>query len=261
MMERSQMGPVSIGDLRGTKLSAIPIRPFRVVVMPAYQAERTLRQTVGDLPTDSVDHILVVDDCSVDGTVALARSLGLDVRTRSSNGGYGANQKTCYEEALRLGATVVVLLPADYQYHPRAVPQLIGPITAGDADMTFGSRFADRADPRAGGMPTYRYYGNRITTWVENRLLGTHFTETHSGMRAYSRAVLMAMPIATFSDDFFFDTQMLVAVHQSGFRIAEVPIPTRYTRDSSSIGIRRSLVYVGQSTRLCWRARKEGRGA
>lgn len=237
-------------------MSSIPVAPFRVVVMPAYQAERTLRQTVRDLPGTSVDHVILVDDCSADGTVALARSLGLDVRTRSSNGGYGANQKTCYEEALRLGATVVVLLHPDYQYDPRAVPSLIAPIIAGEADMTFGSRFAGRADPRVGGMPTYRYYGNRITTWLENRLLGTHFTETHSGMRAYSRAVLTQVPIESFSDDFVFDTQMLVAVRQSGFRIAEVPIPTRYTRESSSIGIRRSLVYVTQSIRECWRFRQ-----
>lgn len=249
-----------LANPRGEKLSAVPVAPFRVVVMPAYQAERTLRQTVGDLPRGSVDHILVVDDCSLDGTVSLARSLGLDVLTRSSNGGYGANQKTCYEEALRLGATVVVLLHPDYQYDPRAVPRLIAPIVAGEADMTFGSRFADCADPRLGGMPAYRYYGNRITTWIENRLLGTHFTETHSGMRAYSRAVLTEMPIATFSDDFLFDTQMLAAVHQRGFRIAEVPIPTRYTHDSSSIGIRRSVVYVVQSIRVCWRFRKSRGG-
>lgn len=237
-------------------MSAVPVAPFRVVVMPAYHAERTLRQTVSDLPESSVDHILVVDDCSVDGTVALARSLGLDVRTRASNGGYGANQKTCYEEALRLGATVVILLHPDYQYDPRAVPRLIAPIVAGEADMTFGSRFADRADPRLGGMPTYRYYGNRVTTWIENCLLGTNFTETHSGMRAYSRAVLTEVPIETFSDDFLFDTQMLVAVHRKGFRITEVPIPTRYTRESSSIGIGRSLVYVTQSIRECWRTRQ-----
>ena len=223
--------------------------------MPAYQAERTLRQTVGDLPGGSVDHIMVVDDCSIDATVAVARSLGLDVRTRSSNGGYGANQKTCYEEALQMGATIVVLLHPDYQYDPGAVPRLIAPIVAGEADMTFGSRFANKADPRMGGMPSYRYYGNRLTTWIENRLLGTHFTETHSGMRAYTRAVLTEVPLSSFSDDFLFDTQMLVAVHRGGFRIAEVPIPTRYTADSSSIGIRRSVAYVVQSIGVCWRSR------
>lgn len=242
-------------------MAAVPVTTFRVVVMPAYQAEQTLRQTVVDLPGDSVDHILVVDDCSLDGTVDVARSLGLDVRTRSSNGGYGANQKTCYWEALRLGATVVVLLHPDYQYDPRAVPRLIAPIMAGEADMTFGSRFAERADPRRGGMPIYRYYGNRITTWIENRLLGTHFTETHSGMRAYSQAVLTGVPFENFSDDFLFDTQMLVAVHHGGFRIREVPIPTRYTRESSSIGVRPSIVYVTQSICECWRFRHSRSGA
>lgn len=234
--------------------------PFRVLVMPAYQAERTLRQTVDDIPPDSVDHVIVVDDHSHDATVAVALSLGLDVRTRASNGGYGANQKTCYEEALRLGATVVALLHPDYQYDPRALPSLLAPILAGDADMTFGSRFTAGADPRSGGMPSYRYYGNRLTTTVQNRLLGTKFTETHSGMRAYSRAVLTTVPISRFSDDFVFDTQMLVAVHRAGFRIREVPIPTRYTDDSSSISVRRSLLYVAQSVAECWRFRQSSLG-
>ena len=242
---------------RSPRLPTSEITPFRVVVMPAYQAERTLGQTVGDLPLGSVDHILLVDDCSRDGTVALARSLGLDVRARLSNGGYGANQKTCYQEALALGATVVVLLHPDYQYDPRAVPRLLEPILTGAADMTFGSRFADRADPRSGGMPAYRYLGNRTTTWLENLLLGTHFTETHSGMRAYSRAVLEQLPMSEYSDDFLFDTQMLVGAHRTGFRIAEVPIPTRYSRDSSSISVRRSIVYVVQSLRECWKSRRD----
>lgn len=230
--------------------------PFRVLVMPAYQAERTLRRTVNDIPANTFDHMIVVDDHSPDATVEVALSLGLDVRTRASNGGYGANQKTCYEEALRLGATVVALLHPDYQYDPRALPSLLAPIVAGDADMTFGSRFADGADPRSGGMPAYRYYGNRLTTKIQNHLLKTEFTETHSGMRAYTRTVLTTVPIATFSDDFVFDTQMLVAVHRAGFRIREVPIPTRYTHESSSISVRRSIVYVAQSVAECWRFRQ-----
>ncbi|MGA9776590.1 MAG: glycosyltransferase family 2 protein [Candidatus Dormiibacterota bacterium] len=227
---------------------------YTVVVLPAYQAERTLGATLADLPPGAADHVLLVDDASRDATVAVARSLGIDVRTRTENGGYGANQKTCYREALRLGATVVVLLHPDYQYDPKSVPALVAPILAGEADMTFGSRFANGADPRKGGMPGYRYYGNRLTTVVENRLLGTQFSEMHSGMRAYSRAVLERLPLDQYSDDFLFDTQLLVGAHQLGFRIREVPIPTRYTSDSSSIGIRRSLTYVVLSVREAWRA-------
>lgn len=229
--------------------------PFTVVVMPAYEAERTLGPTVADLPPGAADHVLLVDDASKDATVAVARSLGLDVRTHARNGGYGANQKTCYRAALELGATLVVLLHPDYQYDPKSVPLLVAPIVAGEADMTFGSRFADGADPRQGGMPNYRYYGNRLTTMAENRILGTRFSEMHSGMRAYSRKVLEALPYQSFSDDFLFDTQLMVAAHQRRFRIQEVGIPTRYTPESSSIGIRRSMVYVALSILECWRAR------
>ncbi|MDA8395613.1 MAG: glycosyltransferase family 2 protein [Candidatus Dormibacteraeota bacterium] len=223
--------------------------------MPAYEAERTLGPTVADLPPGAADHVLLVDDASKDATVAVARSLGLDVRTHARNGGYGANQKTCYRAALELGATLVVLLHPDYQYDPKSVPLLVAPIVAGEADMTFGSRFADGADPRQGGMPNYRYYGNRLTTMAENRILGTRFSEMHSGMRAYSRKVLEALPYQSFSDDFLFDTQLMVAAHQRRFRIQEVGIPTRYTPESSSIGIRRSMVYVALSILECWRAR------
>ncbi len=230
--------------------------PYTVVVLPAYQAERTIGLTVADLPQGSADHVLVVDDASRDATVAVARGLGLDVRTRSRNGGYGANQKTCYQEALRLGATVVVLLHPDYQYDPKSVPLLVAPIVAGEADMTFGSRFAQGADPRRGGMPSYRYFGNRLTTLVENRILGTRFSEMHSGMRAYSRLVLESLPLQSYSDDFLFDTQLLVGAHERGFRIREVAIPTRYTAESSSIGIGRSLTYVTLSIRVCWQARR-----
>ena len=230
--------------------------PYTVVVLPAYQAERTLSATVAELPPGAADHILLVDDASRDATVAVARGLGLDVRTRTRNGGYGANQKTCYQEALRLGATVVVLLHPDYQYDPKSVPTLVAPIIAGDADMTFGSRFASGADPRLGGMPNYRYFGNRLTTFVENRLLGTTFSEMHSGMRAYTRQVLETLPLESYSDDFLFDTQLLVGAHKRGFRIREVGIPTRYTPESSSIGIRRSVAYVLLSIRECWLARR-----
>jgi glycosyltransferase involved in cell wall biosynthesis len=227
--------------------------------MPAFCAERTLEKTVALLPRDGIDHLLLVDDASSDGTVALAITLGLDVRRHEQNAGYGANQKTCYSEALALGATTVVLLHPDFQYDPASVPALIAPIKEGEADMTFGSRFADGADPRRGGMPQYRYYGNKLTTMVENRLLGTHFSEMHSGMRAYRREVLEALPFMSYSDDFDFDTQFLVGAHLRGMRIREVAIPTSYTTESSSISIPRSVRYVRRSVAICWDARRRGR--
>ena len=167
---------------------------FTVVTLPAYKAEGTLERTIGALPAGSADHLLLVDDASPDRTVELARDLGIDVRVHDVNRGYGANQKTCYREALDLGATVVVLLHPDYQYDPGAVPALIAPIVAGVADFTFGSRFACTGDPRSGGMPLYRYWGNRFSTVLENLLLRTHFTEMHSGMKAYSRHFLESVP-------------------------------------------------------------------
>lgn len=228
-----------------------PSGPHTVVVMPAYNAENTVEKTVKAIPAGSFDHILLVDDASVDGTVAVARGLGLDVRRHLVNGGYGANQKTCYREALKLGARVVVMVHPDYQYEPTAVPELVKPITEGRADMTFGSRFANRSDPRQGGMPQYRYWGNKLTTWLENMILGTHFTEMHSGMRAYSSELLSAVDFASFSDDFVFDTQFLVTAHRLGFQIGEVAIPTRYTEESSSIGVWRSIRYVAESIKAC----------
>jgi glycosyltransferase involved in cell wall biosynthesis len=233
---------------------------FTVVAMPAYRAEHTLELTVRDLPVQSADHLLLVDDASTDDTVAVARRLGIDVRVHDRNRGYGANQKTCYREALDLGATVVVLLHPDYQYDPKAVPALVAPILMGTADFTFGSRFACTGDPRKGGMPAYRYVGNRLTTMMENVLLGTHFTEMHSGMKAYSRRFLESVPFESYSDDFLFDTQILVDAVVNGFRIQEVAIPTRYTKESSSINVRRSLEYVARSVVACARARQQRRG-
>jgi glycosyltransferase involved in cell wall biosynthesis len=231
-----------------------PKHHFTVVTLPAYNAEDTLERTVGALPVGSADHILLVDDASPDATVDVARRLGIDVRVHDRNRGYGANQKTCYREALDLGATVIVLLHPDYQYDPSAVPALVAPIVAGVADFTFGSRFACAGNPRAGGMPVFRYWGNRFSTVAENLLLGTHFTEMHSGMKAYSRRFLESIPFESYSDDFVFDTEILVAAVLGGFRMQEVAIPTRYTRESSSINVRRSLEYIGRSLEVCWHA-------
>lgn len=231
--------------------------PKVVIVMPAYRAVRTLEKTVAAIPAGVADELLLVDDASPDGTADLARRLGLRVHVHAVNRGYGGNQKTCYTQALRDGADVVVLLHPDYQYEPEAVPLLIAPILAGRADMTFGSRFAGMGDPRAGGMPIYRYVGNRLTTLLENVMLGSRFTETHSGMRAYTRRCLLSLPFLAYSDDFAFDSQLLVDAVTSGQRVVEVPIPTRYTEESSSIGIGRSFRYVAASLTYCARRTAE----
>jgi hypothetical protein len=218
-----------------------------IITMPAYRAEATLEKTVADIPPAIADELILVDDASPDNTAEIARSLGISVHVHPQNRGYGGNQKTCYTMALESGADVVVMLHPDYQYEPKSAPLLIAPILAGEADMTFGSRFAGLGDPRAGGMPTYRYLGNRITTMLENLLLGSRFTEMHSGMRAYTRRCLLSLPFLGYSEDFGFDSQFLVDAITSGLRVVEVPIPARYTKESSSIGIGRSLKYVAQS--------------
>ena len=212
--------------------------------MPAYQAERTLERTVLAIPPGVADELILVDDASRDGTADLARRLGLQVHVHPLNRGYGANQKSCYSLALASDADIVVLLHPDYQYEPKAVPLLIAPILAGDADMTFGSRFAGMGDPLGGGMPRYRYLGNRLTTAAQNLMLGTRFTDMHSGMRAYTRACLESLPFLRYSEGFAFDAELLVDAVTSGQRVVEVPIPTSYTEESSSISIVRSLGYV-----------------
>jgi 2-polyprenyl-3-methyl-5-hydroxy-6-metoxy-1,4-benzoquinol methylase len=221
--------------------------------MPAYRAEDTLTKTVADIPAGIADMVILVDDASPDNTVEVARELGIRVYVHSSNRGYGGNQKTCYTKALEEGADIVVLLHPDYQYDPKAVPLLIAPILGGYADMTFGSRFAGLSDPRGGGMPMYRYLGNRVTTTLENLMLGSRFSEMHSGLRAYSRRSLLSLPFLNYSDDFSFDSQFLVDAVTRGQRVVEVPIPTRYTRESSSISVIRSLKYVGHTLAYCAR--------
>ena len=215
-----------------------------IVTMPAYYARQTLEKTYRDIPPGLVDDVLVVDDASGDATPDIARQLGLKVFVHPANRGYGGNQKTCYDEALRAGASIVVLLHPDYQYDPRTRTALVEPLVAGRADFTFGSRFARGADPRQGGMPLYRYWGNKLTTAIENRALGTHFAELHSGLKAYTRAFLERLDYHAYSDDFVFDSQMVIDAVLSGARIEEVPIPTRYTLESSSISITRSLRYI-----------------
>jgi glycosyltransferase involved in cell wall biosynthesis len=226
-----------------------------VVTLPAYMAEQTLAQTVQEIPTELEAEVLVVDDASRDRTAEVARELGLTLILHERNKGYGANQKTCYDEALRMGAEVVVLLHADYQYDPKSIVRLVEPILAGRADFTFGSRFARGADPRKGGMPLYRYWGNKCTTTIENLLLGTRFSELHSGFKAYRHTVLERLNYHAYSDDFVFDSQMVVDAVLQRIPMEEVPIPTRYTMESSSINIKRSLVYIGLTIYELFRAR------
>lgn len=224
-----------------------------VITMPAYRAAGTLAQTVADIPEGVADELILVDDASPDETVRLAREMGITVHVHPENRGYGGNQKTCYTEALRAGADIVVLLHPDYQYDPKAVPLLIAPIIAGDADVTFGSRFAGLGDPLLGGMPMYRYFGNRITTTLENWMLGSRFTDMHSGLRAYTRDALLRLPFLRYSDDFVFDSQLLVDAVTSGLSVVEVPIPTRYTKESSSIDVGASMRYIVGSLAYCAR--------
>ncbi len=223
--------------------------PKVVITMPAFHAETTLQRTVEAIPDGIADEMILVDDASTDATAEVARELGLRVHVHPDNRGYGGNQKTCYTLALEADADIVVLLHPDYQYEPKAVPLLIAPILAGDADMTFGSRFAGMGDPLTGGMPLYRYIGNRITTVTQNVLLGTRFTDMHSGMRAYTRRALLTLPFRGYPDGFSFDARLLIDAVTTGVRVVEVPIPTRYTKESSSISVGRSLRYVADGTR------------
>ncbi|GAC1663167.1 MAG: glycosyltransferase family 2 protein [Candidatus Limnocylindrales bacterium] len=222
-------------------------RPRVVVVMPAYNAARTLERTYADIPHDLVDQIILVDDVSRDETVDIARSLGLDVIIHRQNLGYGGNQKTCYEAALAQGADVVVMLHPDYQYDATRIPQLIAPILAGEKHMMLGSRFL--GDPLAGGMPQWKFVANRFLTIVENVAFGLHLSEYHTGLRAYSRRLLETIPYGLNSNDFVFDQELIAQVVAAGMgrRIGEIGVPTRYFEEASSVGFRRSVVY-GTST-------------
>jgi glycosyltransferase involved in cell wall biosynthesis len=217
-------------------------RPTIVVVMPAYNAAKTLERTYADIPHDLVDRIILVDDVSRDATVEVARQLGLDVIIHRQNRGYGGNQKTCYDAALEAGADVVVMLHPDYQYDATRVPDLIAPILRGDKDLMLGSRFL--GDPIAGGMPRWKYVSNRFLTTVENVAFGLHLSEYHTGLRAYSRRLLETIPYTLNSDDFVFDQELIAqVVAAGGLPIGEIGVPTRYFEEASSVGLRRSIVY------------------
>jgi glycosyltransferase involved in cell wall biosynthesis len=214
-----------------------------IVVMPALNAARTLEKTVGGVPREWVDEIILVDDKSSDDTVALARQLPLHVIWHPHNVGYGGNQKTCYLEALQREADVVVMLHPDGQYEPGLIPKLIEPILAGEADMVLGSRLMERGVAIRNGMPRYKYLANRALTAIENRVLGTDLSEMHTGYRAYSRSVLLTVPFLRNALDFSFDSEILMQVRHFGFRIAEVPVQSRYFDDASSVGFGTASLY------------------
>jgi glycosyltransferase involved in cell wall biosynthesis len=213
------------------------------IVMPAYNAEKKLEQTVNALPAAWRRHIVVCDDCSKDDTVALARRLGLAVIVHTRNTGYGGNQKTLYQAALDCGADVVVMVHPDFQYDPTLVPYLVEYIQRGYFDVMLGTRIRTRQETLAGGMPRYKYVANRLLSAIENIWFGQNLSEWHTGMRAYSREVLTTLPWQRYSDDFAFDSQFLMDCVVYGFRIADVPVPVRYEKESSSINFRRSVTY------------------
>jgi glycosyltransferase involved in cell wall biosynthesis len=210
--------------------------------MPAYNAAKTIQKTYDDIPAGVVNQVILVDDVSQDATVEMAKLLGMDVVVHVQNRGYGGNQKTCYLHALESDADIVVMLHPDYQYDSRLIPELIQPISEGRADLVLGSRFLSHT-PLAGGMPLYKYWSNRFLTSAENLVLRQHLSECHTGFRAYSRRLLETIPFVLNSEDFVFDTQVIVQAVAFGFRIAEIAVPTRYFREASSVNLQRSVVY------------------
>jgi GT2 family glycosyltransferase len=229
--------PIPLGELHWSGP-----RPRRVIVLPAYRAAKTLAEVVSDIPQGHADRILLVDDASKDATVSVATALRLDVIRHQRNLGYGGNQKTCYRQALAMGADVVVMLHPDGQYDPAIIPNLCGVIESGEADIVLGSRWLG-LDPAKAGMPWWKRLGNRFLTASENRVLGLDLSEYHTGYRAYSRRFLEAIPFLENSNDFVFDTQVLIQAATFGFKIGEVPAIGRYHEDASSVSFKTSTVY------------------
>jgi glycosyltransferase involved in cell wall biosynthesis len=213
-----------------------------IVIMPAYNAEKTLRRTYAELPHEYVDEVILVDDASRDETPRLAKELGIKTIIHPENKGYGGNQKTCYREALKHGADIVVMVHPDYQYSPRLVAAMASMIASGHYDVVLGSRILGGAALK-GGMPFYKYIANRFLTFTENVALGVKLSEYHTGFRAFTREVLETLPLEENSDDFVFDSEMLVQVVFFGFRIGELSCPTRYFKEASSINFSRSVKY------------------
>jgi glycosyltransferase involved in cell wall biosynthesis len=232
-----------------------------VIVMPAYNAAKTLQQTYSEIPLDTVDDVLLVDDGSSDRTISVARELGLTTFLHKNNLGYGRNQKTCYREALRRDADIVIMVHPDYQYSPKLIVPMAGMIAYGEYDVVLASRILG---PGAleGGMPLYKYVSNRVLTAVQNILLDYKLSEYHTGYRAFSRTVLESLPLEENTDDFVFDNEMLAQVIYFGYRIGEVSCPTRYFADASSINFQRSVKYgLGVlATSVKFRLQKMGLG-
>lgn len=213
-----------------------------IVIMPAYNAEKTLEKTLSDIPKDWVDEIILTDDFSQDGTVELAKKLGLRVFVHHTNLGYGANQKTCYQEALRLGGDIMVMVHPDHQYDPKVIPQLIQPLLDEECDGVFGSRMLG-GKPIEGGMPKWKYLANIFLTALENAVFYMYLTEYHSGLRAYSRRYLETVNFQLNSNDFVFDSEIIAQGVIYNMRIKEIPIETRYFKEASQIGFWRSVIY------------------
>ena len=219
------------------------VKPKIVVVMPAYNAESTVEKTLKDIPAGFADEIILVDDASRDQTVKVARALGLEVIVHEKNSGYGSNQKTCYDEALKRGADIVIMIHPDYQYDGRLSPLFAEIIEKGVCDIVLGSRVRTRQECLGSGMPVYKYFSNRALTFIENVVTGQNLSEWHTGYRAYSRRVLETIPYHKNSDDFMFDSQFLLQAAYFGFKIGDLPVPCRYMKEASSINFQRSVTY------------------
>ncbi|MBU1131116.1 glycosyltransferase family 2 protein [Patescibacteria group bacterium] len=217
--------------------------PKTIVVLPGYNAGKTLEKTVADIPKNVVDEIILVDDYSSDDTVGVAKKLGLTVVQHSQNKGYGGNQKTCYNLALEHGADIIVMLHPDYQYDPKLIKHFVDFIADGYFEVMLGSRIRTRQEALKGGMPKYKYYANRLLTLVENLASGQNLSEWHTGMRAYKKEVLENIDFMKNSDDFVFDTQILFQIIEKKYKIGEIPVPVRYFAESSSINFKRSVKY------------------
>lgn len=213
-----------------------------IVVLPAYNAEKTLVATYNEIPLDIVDEIILVDDASVDATVAVAKKLNIRTIVHGKNLGYGGNQKTCYQAALDAGADIVLMLHPDYQYTPKLIPAMVYLLISGEYDVVLGSRILG-GKALQGGMPLYKYVNNRLLTFVQNVLMGAKLSEYHTGYRAFTRNVLEKLPLENNSNDFVFDNQMLSQILYADFRVGEITCPAKYFAEASSINLRRSLTY------------------
>ncbi|HBW46875.1 TPA: glycosyl transferase family 2 [bacterium] len=235
-------------------------KPIVWIVMPAYNAEKTIERTYNDLPKDYFDHVLVVDDASKDRTVEAAKRIGLEVIVHPKNRGYGGNQKTCYSTALSRGADIIIMVHPDHQYDPRMVPDLLKPLFEGRADAAFGSRMLGGRF-KEGGMPKWKFVANVALTAIFNIVCGVYLTEIHSGFRAYTRRYLLACELEKNSDDFIFDTEIILQGIENGMRFVEIPIETRYFDEASQINFTRSVKYgLGIIKRLIKFALRHGIG-